>query len=80
MMRLKLQKSSKMGPAKQFDCPGTHTWGDFFELSRHIEVPPDFMAQRELNTVPSASGVFDSFVSDATPGSDTVRLNASKLL
>lgn len=52
--------------------PGTRAWGDFFELLRSIEVPPEFMAQRELNAVPSSIGVFDSFVS-ATPGSDSDR-------
>ncbi len=43
--------------------PGTRAWGD----------PSEFMAQRELNAVPSAAGVFDSFVSDATPGRDLDR-------
>ena len=52
---------------------GTLAWGNFFELLRSIEVPPDFMAQREHNAVPFSIGVFDSFVSDATPGTDSDR-------
>ena len=40
--------------------PGTLAWGAFFELLRSIEIPAEFMAQRELNSLPSAAGVFDS--------------------
>lgn len=40
--------------------PGRLAWGAFFELLRSIDVPAEFMAQRELNTVPSAAGIFDT--------------------
>ena len=40
--------------------PGTLAWGAFFELLRSIEIPAEFMAQRELNSPTSGTGVFDS--------------------
>jgi len=40
--------------------PGALAWGAFFELLRSIDVPDEFMAQRELNTVPASEGVFDA--------------------
>ena len=45
--------------------PGSRAWGAFFELLRSIEVPAEFMAQRELNSAPSAKGVFDTEQSSA---------------
>lgn len=43
--------------------PGAKTWGDFFELLREVDVPADFMAERPMNTLPQASGVFDDEIS-----------------
>ncbi len=40
--------------------PGTLAWQAFFELVHSIEVPAEFMAQRELNSPPASVGVFDS--------------------
>lgn len=39
--------------------PGAKAWGEFFELLRAVDVPDDFMSERELNTVPPECGVFD---------------------
>jgi antitoxin VapB len=39
--------------------PGAKTWGAFFELLHMVEVPADFMAERPLNALPPARGVFD---------------------
>jgi antitoxin VapB len=39
--------------------PGARAWGEFFELSRAIDVPADFMAERPLNVLPPERGVFD---------------------
>lgn len=44
--------------------PGVKTWSDFFELLHSVEAPDDFMAERPLNVLPIARGVFDD---DATP-------------
>ena len=38
----------------------TLAWGPFFELLRSIDVPDEFMAQRELNAVPASEGLFDA--------------------
>ena len=43
--------------------PGVKTWSDFFELLHSLEAPADFMAERPLNVLPTARGVFDD---DAT--------------
>ena len=39
--------------------PGAAAWSSFFELLRSIDVPDDFMSERELNVVPRERGVFD---------------------
>lgn len=51
--------------------PGARSWKMFFELLRSIEVPAEFMARRELNSPPSAAGVFDSSDLDGTPRQDS---------
>ena len=38
--------------------PGCRAWREFFELMRSIEVPPDFMAERPMNTAPVDRDVF----------------------
>jgi len=40
--------------------PGTKTWGDFFDLTRSIDVPVGFMTDRPMNVLPQAGGVFDA--------------------
>ncbi|MBL0351466.1 MAG: AbrB/MazE/SpoVT family DNA-binding domain-containing protein [Dechloromonas sp.] len=42
--------------------PGAKTWGAFFELLHAVNVPAEFMAERPLNVVPQARGVFDDEV------------------
>jgi antitoxin VapB len=39
--------------------PGAKTWGEFFELLHSVDVPADFMAERPMNMLPLARGVFD---------------------
>ena len=39
--------------------PGAHTWGEFFELVRSLDLPDDFMSERPMNVAPSAGGPFD---------------------
>lgn len=39
--------------------PGKKIWGDFFDLTHSIDVPVDFMAERHMNVLPQARGVFD---------------------
>ena len=38
--------------------PGARTWGDFFDLMRTIDVPPEFMADRPMNVPPSERDLF----------------------
>ncbi len=40
--------------------PAAKTWGDFFALLRATDVPADFMADRPLNKLPTARGIFDA--------------------
>ncbi len=42
--------------------PGAKTWGVFFELLHTVDVPTEFMAERPMNVVPQARGVFDDEV------------------
>ena len=42
--------------------PGAKSWGAFFELLHAVNVPDEFMAERPLNVVPQARGVFDDEV------------------
>ncbi|MGB2904269.1 MAG: AbrB/MazE/SpoVT family DNA-binding domain-containing protein [Candidatus Dechloromonas phosphoritropha] len=42
--------------------PGAKTWGAFFELLHAVNIPAEFMAERPLNVVPQARGVFDDEV------------------
>jgi antitoxin VapB len=46
--------------------PGAKTWRDFFELLHSVDVPADFMAERPLNVLPPAQGVFDDEVAPNT--------------
>lgn len=39
--------------------PGAGVWNDFFAAARQAEVPDDFMAERPMNVVPPARGIFD---------------------
>ena len=39
--------------------PGAKTWDEFFALLHEIDVPADFMAERQLNRAPRERGVFD---------------------
>ena len=39
--------------------PGAHTWGEFFELVRSLDLPEDFMNERPMNVPPTAAGVLD---------------------
>jgi antitoxin VapB len=39
--------------------PGIKVWEAFFELLHTVDTPAEFMATRELNGLPQASGVFD---------------------
>jgi antitoxin VapB len=39
--------------------PGVKAWNPFFELLHTNEAPDEFMANRPLNDLPQASGVFD---------------------
>lgn len=38
--------------------PGARTWGDFFDLMRTIDVPPEFMAERPMNVPPPERNLF----------------------
>jgi hypothetical protein len=37
---------------------GAQAWADFFAFMRTVEVPPDFMLARPLNTPPVEKDVF----------------------
>ena len=39
--------------------PGAKTWGEFFELLHATKVPADFMAERPMNVLSTAQGLFD---------------------
>lgn len=39
--------------------PGAGSWNAFFELLHSVDIPADFMADRPMNVVRQASGVFD---------------------
>lgn len=39
--------------------PGTKIWNEFFDLLPPIGMPADFMAERPMNRLPQACGVFD---------------------
>lgn len=39
--------------------PGAKTWNEFFELLHAVNVPVDFMAERPLNVLPQARGIFE---------------------
>jgi antitoxin VapB len=39
--------------------PGVHAWQAFFELVHATQDAPQFMAERPMNVVPEAGGVFD---------------------
>ena len=39
--------------------PGAKVWNEFFDLIHSIDVPADFMAERPMNRLPQACGVFD---------------------
>jgi antitoxin VapB len=39
--------------------PGTKTWSDFFALLHASDMSSDFMADRPLNVLPRAEGIFD---------------------
>ncbi|RJP47419.1 MAG: AbrB/MazE/SpoVT family DNA-binding domain-containing protein [Desulfobacteraceae bacterium] len=39
--------------------PGKKIWKDFFDLTDSIDMPVDFMADRPMNVLPLARGVFD---------------------
>lgn len=39
--------------------PGKKIWGNFFDLIHSIDVHVDFMADRPMNVLPQARGVFD---------------------
>ncbi len=38
--------------------PGAKTWGDFFDLMRSVDVPPEFMADRPMNVPPLERNLF----------------------
>ena len=38
--------------------PGACVWGDFFDLMKTIDVPPEFMADRPLNEPPLERNLF----------------------
>ena len=38
--------------------PGARAWAEFFALMRTIDVPPDFMAERPMNTPPGERALF----------------------
>lgn len=56
------------GDAVLSQCPGAKAWSDFFALLHSIDVPADFMADRQLNVAPKARGVFDDGVSAGGDG------------
>ncbi len=39
-------------------CPGSNTWSDFFEFTRSIDVPADFMAERPMNIASQERNLF----------------------
>ena len=39
--------------------PGAKDWREFFEFIHAIDAQPDFMAERPMNRIPDAAGVFD---------------------
>lgn len=39
--------------------PGAKVWNEFFDYIHSIDVPADFMAERPMNRLPQACGVFD---------------------
>jgi antitoxin VapB len=45
--------------------PGAVAWVDFFALCRTIEATESFMADRPMNRVPEARGIFDEPVEPA---------------
>ena len=50
--------------------PGAKTWSEFFELLHSIEVPPDFMSERPLNTLQPDRGIFDDETFSSTGEKD----------
>jgi antitoxin VapB len=44
--------------------PNTNVWADFFEFTSAIADTSGYMETRELNTPPSATGIFDDVASD----------------
>jgi antitoxin VapB len=42
--------------------PSVKSWADFFDLTRSIGAPVDFMTDRPMNVLPQASGVFDDVI------------------
>ncbi|MBK6729177.1 MAG: AbrB/MazE/SpoVT family DNA-binding domain-containing protein [Xanthomonadales bacterium] len=47
--------------------PGASAWGSFFEMLHRLDVPAGFMAERPMNVVPAASGIFDEDASATSP-------------
>ena len=47
--------------------PGAKAWREFFELLRAVDVPNDFMAERPLNVLPLARGLFDDDEAPQSP-------------
>lgn len=43
--------------------PGVAAWADFFELLHLESGPAEFMAERPMNQIPKAEGLFDDQVS-----------------
>lgn len=39
--------------------PGANSWEEFFDFVQGIDVPKTFMADRPMNVMPKADGVFD---------------------
>lgn len=39
--------------------PGARDWREFFDFVHGIDVPAEFMAERPMNRLPKAQGVFD---------------------
>ena len=39
--------------------PGAKVWHEFFDLTRAIDVPAEFMAERPMNRLPQAHAIFD---------------------
>ena len=57
-----LAASMTTGDVVLSNRPGAKTWGVFFELLHTVDVPTEFMAERPMNVVPQARGVFDDEV------------------